>query len=281
MVFYPNRITSSFMYSGTTGAPYSFAPAAVQAPQGTQIISLYEKTRCLAAGVRIRPVQSATTNQGTITAALLGSERAADAAAFGITTGSAATFGYNEYGSFQSAIMVPFSGGACCFWRPQDPNSFIFNEAQLTDTATSVATLQGIPFMVVGLAGTAATASFIVEYIVHYEGYILGGNAGVIAVDKAPATSFTTVQGGVDKLMPSNVTAKAGPGDEGFNAFQPPGKAYHMNDSTPPSKGGQGSSWSVPQVLGGIANGVAAARTTYEAAVSFGDELAELMLMLL
>jgi hypothetical protein len=265
------------MYSGNAAAPYSFSPAVVQAPQGAQIISLYEKARVLAAGVRIRPVQSATTNQGTITAALLGSERAADAVPFGITTTAAATQGAIEYGSYQSSVMVPFAGGACVFWRPQDPNSFVFNESVLTDTATSVATIQGVPFMVMGIQGAAASASFIIEYIVHYEGYILAGNAGVIAVDR----SFTTVIQGVDKLMPENVTAKAGPGDEGFNAFQPPGKAYRMTDSTTPAKGGKGANWTVPEVLGGIASGVSAAKATYEAASSFGDVILEMMELLL
>jgi hypothetical protein len=132
-----------------------------------------------------------------------------------------------------------------------------------------------------GIQGAAASASFIIEYITHYEGYILAGNAGVIAVDRAPATAFTDVIRGVDKLMPENVMAKAGPGDEGFNAFQPPGKAYHLNDSTPAGKGGKGSSWSVPEVLGGIANGVSAAKATYEAASSFGDVLLEMMELLL
>jgi hypothetical protein len=271
MVFYPGRVNNPFMYSSSAGAPYTFGAAAVQPAQSAQITSLYEKVRVLACGVRIRPVQPATANQGTITAALLGSERGSDTVAYGIVTTAAATFGFNEYGNFQSSVMVRFADSACAFWRPQDPNSFVFSETALTDSLTAVNTIQGVPFIVMGIAGAAATANFIVELVIHYEGYILGGNAGVIAVDKAPATAFNTVIGGVDKIMPSNVTAKSGSGDNGFNEFQSPSKPATT----------KGSKWTVPEVIGGVASGAKAGYEAYQAAVSFGDELAELLELLL
>jgi hypothetical protein len=277
LTIYPGRVASPITYSNTGNSPYNYANLSSTNPsQATQIAALYEKVRLLACGVRIIPIQAATADQGVIVGSLLGAERAADAVLFGVTvTGSAsANYGFNEIGNYQGSTMTPFRKGLTAVWRPQDPNSFVFQEAFLTDTTTSVSTVQGVPFIQVGISGVASGAQFIIEYIAHYEGYVLAGNAGVIAIDKSPATPFTDVIKGVDKLIPGNVTTRSGY-DGGFNTLP--------EISMKPSSGGskKGDSWTVPQVLGGIKEGAELASSAYTAASAFGDALEEMMMFLL
>jgi hypothetical protein len=142
--------------------------------------------------------------------------------------------------------MVPFKDGISVFWRPQDPNSFIFNESILTDTSTSVSTIQGDPFIVIGFGGCASNANYIIEYICHYEGYIDGGNSGAIEVSKNPATSVETVLKAADVVFPTNSTVKMGT-NGGFDK-------------------GQSAGWSIPKVISGVAD-------TVSAGIAFGDTL--------
>jgi len=190
-VFIPSRLQNPIVTSGTASAPYSFGTAGISPfPQFSAINALYEKARILAAGVRLIPLQNSTNDQGLVSTALIPGLRTADVINFGQTTTIAATQGFNEYSNYPQTLQSPFKIGATTLWRPQDPNSFVFREAPMSDNVSGIAdSLQNQPFMVAGFSGTAASAQFIAEFIVHFEGTIAAGNAGVIDLQRAPPTS--------------------------------------------------------------------------------------------
>jgi hypothetical protein len=235
LVFIPSRMQSPIMGSVSTGAPYAFAPSnPTQFPQYPAITALYEKVRVLAAGVRIIPMQNSTNDAGQVSTALVPGLRLSDQTNFGQVTTLAATYGVIEYANFPETLQSPFKLGATIFWRPQDPNSFVFREAPLIDTASSMSdSIQNQPFMIAAIAGAASLAAYIVEFIVHYEGTIAAGNAGVIDLQRAPPTSDlqalkaadlvfgentrTTVPGFLDSFVGASAKAGRDVGRKGLN----------------------------------------------------------------
>jgi len=233
-VFVPSRMASPIMSSGTTSAPYTYGSAGNDYPQKTAIAALYEKVRLLASGVRIMPTMNSTNDAGSISTALIPGLRAADVTNFGQVSTGAATIGYQEYPNFAQTLVSPFKVGATILWRPQDPNSFVFREGPLTDTVSSIGdSLQNQPFMVAGFSGTAGSATWIVEFIAHYEGTIAGGNAGVVDLQRAPPTSDlqalkaadlvfgtdnrTTFPGYLDTMISASAKAGRNIGRNGLN----------------------------------------------------------------
>jgi len=187
-IFYPGRLVNApIMNTNQTTAPYTWSSFATF-PQAANINSIYEKVRLIAAGVRIMPTQPSTADQGVISCGLMPSLRSSDLNNFGVQTTAAGTIGLVEYPSLTESTVIPFKRGASIFWRPQDSNSFNFQETYLVDTALSTTTLTGVPFMYAGLSGCAATAAFELEFIAHYEGVIAAGNAGVVDQSRSPAT---------------------------------------------------------------------------------------------
>jgi hypothetical protein len=209
LVFNPSRMQAPIMSSISAGSPYTYVlngPSAF--PQYAAIFQLYEKVRLLASGVRIIPMQSSLTDGGQISTALIPAPNLNDITNFGQVSTTGATYGYNEYPNFPQTLQSPFKVGATVLWRPQDPNSYVFRQAPLQDTITSIAdSLQNQPFMIAGLSGCSGSstgstpASFIVEFIAHYEGTVAGGNAGVLDLQRAPPTSDLQALKAVDSVF--------------------------------------------------------------------------------
>jgi hypothetical protein len=220
LIFNCGRLQAPLMYSNGVSSPYTVSVQSPSTyPQYTAVTALYEKARLLASGIRIIPMQNSTADQGQISSALIPAVRVADVNNFGCITTSTCTFGYNEYPNFPETLMVPFKAGSTTFWRPQDPNSFAFREAPLTDSATASSsstftneTLQGIPFVVVGFSGLSTSQSqWVVEIISHFEGTIAAGNAGVIDLQRSPPVDDGTAIRAADAVFGvGNRTAKPG-----------------------------------------------------------------------
>lgn len=204
-IFNPNRMAAPIMSSVTQSSNYNFGQSQGDFPQKTAVTALYEKVRLLAAGVRLIPAANSTADSGLIASALIPGLRSADINSFGQITTTTAIYGFNEYPTFPQAALTPFKNGVTVLWRPQDPNSFVFREAPLTDTAGSIAdSLQDQPFMVVGVSGLAFPTGgtpFIIEFIAHYEGIIAAGNAGVIELSRAPPTPDAAAIAAADRVF--------------------------------------------------------------------------------
>jgi hypothetical protein len=241
LVFLPNRLQFPVMLSTSAASTYTYGPwsAISQFPQYPAVTALYEKARLLSGGVRLIPTTNSTNDGGQISSALVPSVRVADVNAFGQITSTTATQGFNEYPNYPETLVTPFRDGSTVFWRPQDPNSFVFKESILTDNATASAsssfsqeTLQGQPFIVFGINGTTTGASCVFEFIAHYEGTIAAGNAGVIELKRSPPTNDGTAIAAADKVF-------------GYgNRTSVPGYVKGYRDSmAAPKRGGGGSDW--------------------------------------
>jgi hypothetical protein len=214
----PNRIQIPVMASVSTAAPYNFSSLSPNYPQYTTVNALYEKARLLAAGIRIIPTMPSLSDGGSVTTALIPSIRVSDIVNFGQVTTLVGTYGFNEYPNFPESLVIPFKVGSSTYWRPQDPNSFVFKESVLTDSVLysssssfSQETLQGVPFIVIGMSGTAASCQFTVEIISHFEGTIAAGNAGVIDLQRANPINDATAISAADRVFgDSNRTSKPG-----------------------------------------------------------------------
>jgi len=253
--FVPWRLNHPFMGSGSAGNPYNYGAQIVNLfPQTTAIVALYEKARLLAAGFRLIPMQNSTNDAGQISSALIPGVRASNVNNFGIITGNTATQGFNEMLSYPETLSSPFKEGASIYWRPQDPNSFVFREATMTDTqSTTNETLQDVPFLMMGLSGIANPCSYIVEMISHFEGTIAAGNAGVIDLQRAPPTSELTALSAADRVFgQGNRTSRPG----SYGPFNP-----RISDSGPQAGGRKSTFW--------------------KDALSFGSSVAPLLLELL
>lgn len=218
MVFMPNRLQFPVMVSTTGAAPYSYGNLSPNYPQYTTISQLYEKARLLAGGFRLIPTMPSLTDGGSVTSALIPSIRVSDVVNFGQVLTTAAIYGVNEYPNFPESLVTPFKVGASVYWRPQDPNSFVFKESPITDSSTGSAsssfiqeTLQGVPFIVMSIAGMSTNAQFTVEIISHFEGTIAAGNTGVIDLQRANPVTDSSAIAAADRVFgDSNRTAKPG-----------------------------------------------------------------------
>lgn len=217
-VYDPSGTDPSALWAyDTTTLPFNF-------PQTTTSQSVFEKARVSACSMRITPIASATNDQGMITFALM-PPFSADAVANGTIPARLPFF--QEGGSTDDifcqlggqwiqqhplAQTVPFRHGATCYWRPQDPNSFTFqnwfvNTANPDGTTdgetinTTIAATQAVPFFVFNvhdtLAGTPPTVR--IEMVLHLEATIASEYDGVVANGMAPhvipaATAITAVR---------------------------------------------------------------------------------------
>jgi len=219
-VFYPGRLTNMMLSSGSTGAPYTWASFNTP-PQVAAAAILYERFRVTAAGIRVFPTQASTADSGVISMGLIPSlNSAANAQQFGIITGGG-NYGYVEYPTYAEVSVAPFKQGMTCFWRPQDPISFSFGGySGYSFAGGTFDNIFAIPFIVVGLSGCSASAAFDIEFIAHYESTITSGNAGVVSLQRAPATSDASALAASDKVFgATNRTAIPGT-SRSFSASQ-------------------------------------------------------------
>jgi hypothetical protein len=191
MVIYPWGF-SPILSSVTASAPYAytFAPNS-NWPSANALQTLANGARIIAAGVRVFTVQSATTDQGTLTVGCLPREATNFTGAgnlpiteggfpYSIVTGP--TQGANEFLNYTATETYPLRDGATVVYRPQDPLDLTFRH-EIVDGFGTIGSQQETeltPFFVVGIIGAAASSSVMVEVMAHLEYTVADGVAGVV-----------------------------------------------------------------------------------------------------
>jgi len=180
------RVFNALYASGSTGNPYTYTINLTSFPQTTGVQAIYTKGRVISAGIRIRPMQPSTADQGQIAMVVLPGETELEAT--GVVPYDALTnpysWGWNEVLQHPNASVYPFRRGGTVIWRPQDPNSFVFTQGIINKNGVTdvVDTAQSIPYFAIAIANTAASATFEIEYVTHIEGVIGTTYSGVVAV---------------------------------------------------------------------------------------------------
>lgn len=217
--------------NSVTAAPWAYNNTSSEAgqdfPQTASAQRIFEKARISACSMRLTPIVNATSDQGSITFALIppfspdGITNVNPRLPF-VQGGHSADdilcqLGGDWLQQHPLAQTVPFRHGATAYWRPQDPNSFTFQSAFLQQTEPSdagdtsvtntIAATQGVPFFAFYVSGATEGALFRLEMVLHLECTIASHYDGVVANGLAPhvipaATALTAVRkvfGGVSE----------------------------------------------------------------------------------
>lgn len=182
------RISSPNLSSSSNGAPYTYV-GGVDFNQTPAAQAVFSKGRVCSMGLRIRPLQPSTADQGRLSIGLLPAESITDIANMpGWGTSGTFNYGFQEFAGLPTVSTYSFKDGASVYWRPQDPNSFVFQGTLINPSSSTDAldALQSVPFFVMGLSNTAPTASFDVEMVLHMECTIVSGYTGVISAQSSP-----------------------------------------------------------------------------------------------
>lgn len=178
------RCSNPLYSTGTAGAPYNYGVQIGSFPQSAGAQAIFTKGRVISAGIRIRSAQPSTADQGMISVVMMPGESINEVQnqVPNLAPGNTFNFGYNEIAGHPNASVYPFRRGCTVMWRPQDPNSFIFNQSiiSLANITDSIDTAQSIPYFAIGVNGAAASAIFELEYVVHLECVIGSTYAGVV-----------------------------------------------------------------------------------------------------
>jgi len=238
-IFFWPRPFNPILASTTNTTPYTYTPT-LTFPQLASLQTIANGVRVVAAGIKVTSTASATQDSGAIVAGCLPRDNYAPTT---VTTGTPAAavvnlvtenglpfavgggtvianVGVNELANMEQTETFALRKGATIFFRPQDPNDFIFkNEYQLVNglnAAGTVATIDDLqpssPVLACGILSGTAAAPFMLEIVLHVEYTVGPFTAAVINTDRGSMTpdvvqrAADTVFGKATNLVREGIT---------------------------------------------------------------------------